>query len=176
MIQALHFQVAGRARFKVEGLRYSEPLKKLLEHRLARQEDILNVSASTLTGNILVNFNSNSSHKSVAFLIEGVLDEFHNGAAVIDAQFHRPEAFSAALDPVKKTRSPSRPVSNETVKRFLAPATQQSSKPWHTLATDTVLHLMRSDRQLGIDSRVAQNRLHENGPNKLQETEPRSGE
>ena len=89
VILTVHTQVAGRARYKAEGLRDSQPLKRLLEYRLALQKDILSVSASTVTGNLLVNFNSNSSQKSVAFLIEGVLDEFQNGAPVIDDQFQR---------------------------------------------------------------------------------------
>ena len=122
MIQTVHAQVAGRARYKVEGLRYSQPLKRLFEYRLALQKDIQSVSASTVTGNLLVNFNSNSSQKSVAFLLEGVLDEFQNGAPVIDDQFQEYSASSKESASVKKG-PPSRPLTNETIKRFLAPAT-----------------------------------------------------
>jgi Ca2+-transporting ATPase len=171
MIHAVHTQIAGRARFRVDGLCRSQPLKKLLEQRLVLKEDILRVSASTITGNILVNFNSNSSYKSVAFLIEGVLDEFHNGKPFVQEQFLGPSAPSG--EKASLTKAP--PVSNETIKRFLAPETKAGSKPWHTLARETVLHLMRSDRKQGLEAGVAQNRLQENGPNKLQETEPRSG-
>jgi Ca2+-transporting ATPase len=174
VIQAVHTQVTGRARFKVEGLQYSTPLKSLLEHRLALQKDIEAVFASTITGNILVNFNSNSSHKSVAFLIEAILDEFHNGAPVIDKQILNQSSASKESGPAKKS-SASRPVTNETIKRFLAPATLEDSKPWHTLGPDAVMHLMRSDRKLGLDLKTAENRLNENGPNKLQEVESRSG-
>jgi Ca2+-transporting ATPase len=170
----VHAQVAGRARYKVEGLRYSQPLKRLLEYRLALQKDILSVSASTVTGNLLVNFNSNSSQKSVAFLIEGVLDEFQNGAPVIDDQFQEYSASSKESASVKRG-PPSRPVTNETIKRFLAPATQEQLKPWHTLGPDAVMHLMRSDRKRGLALKTAENRLNENGPNKLQEAESRSG-
>ncbi|MGD8646148.1 MAG: HAD-IC family P-type ATPase [Desulfobacterales bacterium] len=174
MIQAFHIQVTGRARYKVEGLRYSEPLKLLLENRLATQKDILSVSASTLTGNILVNFNSNSSHKSVAFIIENILDEYQNGAAVTDERFIEQAASPEATMPVKH-RTPPPPVPIETVKRFLAPTTQEVSKPWHTLGTNAIVRLMRTDRKRGLDNHTALNRLKENGPNKLKEAEARSG-
>ena len=173
MIHAVHTQVTGRARFKVAALCRNEPLKQLLEHRLTSQADILNVSASTWTGNVLVNFNSNASHKSVAFLIEGVLDACQNGAAFIHAEFRGHAAASKAPGTEKKAL-PAQPVSNETIKRFLAPETQPGSKPWHTLARKAILHLMRSDRRQGLETDVAQNRLKENGPNKLAAIEPRS--
>jgi len=174
MIHAVHTQVAGRARFRVDGLCRSVPLKRLLEQRLAAKEDILHVSASTITGNILVNFNSNNSFKSVAFLIEGVLDEFHNSKPVIAEQFRK--AAEPSPEPVSSAKTPhAPPVANETIKRFLAPDTNGGSKPWHTLTREAVLHLMRSNSKHGLESGIAQNRLQENGPNKLQESEPRSG-
>jgi P-type Ca2+ transporter type 2C len=174
VIKAIHTQVAGRARFKVAGLRYSEPLKQVLEHRLASQKDILAISASTLTGNLLVNFNSNSSHKSIAFLIEGILDEFQNGLPVIHEQFRQHAGSSKASASIRKSPS-TRPLTNETIKRFLAPANHATSKPWHTLGAYAVLHLMRSNRKSGLDIKTAQKRLIENGPNKLREPESRSG-
>jgi Ca2+-transporting ATPase len=158
----------------VEGLQHSAPLKNLLEQRLALQKDIESVSASTLTGNLLVSFNSNSSHKSVAFLIEGMLDEYHEGTPVIDAQFVESATAAKMSDPPIKA-PPSPPVSHETIKRFLAPSSQEPSKPWHTLKTDAVMHLMRSDRKTGLDVITADKRFDENGPNKLEGVETRSG-
>ncbi len=137
------------------------------------QKDILSVSANTLTGNVLVKFDSNASSKSVAFLIERILDEFHNGAPVIDEPFREPTLAAKQAGPTQKPSPP--PVDNETIKRFLAPAVQEPSKPWHTLGTDTVMHLMRSDRKNGLNVETAQNRLKDCGPNKLRETESRSG-
>lgn len=58
MVKALHTAVAGRARFKVEGLYRSEYLEKLLESRLARLQDISLASANALTGNVLVCYNT----------------------------------------------------------------------------------------------------------------------
>jgi Ca2+-transporting ATPase len=174
LIHAVHTKVEGRARFKVQGLRHSAPLKSILELRLALEKDILDVSASVATGNILVNFNSNNSYESVAYLIEGILDEYHNGTPTIDEQI-----IENAAPPDKpaatKKRSSSRPVPRETVKRFLSPSIPASSKPWHTLRSDAVINLMRSDPKRGLDIENARNRLTENGPNKLQAAESRSG-
>jgi Ca2+-transporting ATPase len=158
----------------VQGLRHSEPLKNLLEHRLGLDQDIQDASASTVTGNILVNFNSNSSYKSVAFLLEDLLEEFHNGAAVIDEQIRKQAAAYAELPSAQKD-SAVRPVPKETVKRFLSPTIAPDAKPWHTLRPDAVTQLMRSDRKLGLDLEKARDRFNEHGPNKLKEAESRSG-
>jgi Ca2+-transporting ATPase len=56
MIQPIHTAVPGRARYKIEGLYRSESLKRHLETRLMAIDSIQAVSASALTGNILVRF------------------------------------------------------------------------------------------------------------------------
>jgi len=56
MVQAINTAVAGRVRYRVEGLRRSQSLKKFLEFKLARIKDITHVSASALTGNLLACF------------------------------------------------------------------------------------------------------------------------
>ena len=61
MVQAIHTAVAGRARFKVEGLYRSKSLEKLLESRLVRLKDISQASANALTGNVLVCYNSGNT-------------------------------------------------------------------------------------------------------------------
>ena len=53
MITAIHTAVKGRARYKVTELYGSVPLKRLLEVRLVAHAEIQEVSASTLTGNVL---------------------------------------------------------------------------------------------------------------------------
>ena len=174
VLHIVHSKVAGRARFKVDGLQYSESLKKLLEHRLVSHADIRAVSASSLTGTVLVNFNSNNSHQSVAFLIENILDEIDRGATIHDGRISQnPPLTSSGQSGYSPLPHP--PVPHETVKRFLAPASVPDAKPWHTLATQAVIHLMRSDRKIGLDRDAAQHRLNENGPNKLEEAESRSG-
>ena len=78
MVQAIHTAVAGRVRFKVEGLYRSEALKRTLEAQLARLQEITHVSANALTGNILVCFNSGNHSDTIASLIEEIVGEFRH--------------------------------------------------------------------------------------------------
>ena len=75
MIQAIHTAVPGRARFRVEGLKRSQALQRLLEFRLAQVKDITRVSASALTGNVLVCFNSGNTDETIAALLQGIVSE-----------------------------------------------------------------------------------------------------
>lgn len=56
LVQALHTAVRGRARFRVQGLRGSHALKHYLELHLLPIASIRTVSASVVTGNVLVLF------------------------------------------------------------------------------------------------------------------------
>jgi Ca2+-transporting ATPase len=173
VIEAIHTKIEGRARFKVDGLLGSEALKQLLEQRLGRERDILSASANPLTGNILVSYNSNNNHHTIAFLLEDILIEARRVAPEGDvAGDHAPVAASVPVPPARRRL----PV--ETLKRFLTPAgegQQLLRKPWHTLAAETVATLLRSDPVNGIPAASAAERLKEHGPNLLPKPETRSG-
>ena len=81
MVQAIHTAVAGRVRFKVDGLYRSETLKRFLEAQLARLQEITHVSANALTGNLLVCFNSGNTPETIASLIAGLVEGFQQPAA-----------------------------------------------------------------------------------------------
>ena len=76
MVQAVHTSVKGRARYKVEGLYRSESLKQQIEQHFAQYKWILSVSINTLTGSVLVLFDSqNGNHASaVACLLKAVVE------------------------------------------------------------------------------------------------------
>ena len=74
LIQAVHTKVQGRARFRVAGLRGSDALKVAIESRL-RMEAFLEVSASAVTGNVLIRFNHGDDHRSVVVFIEKLLSQ-----------------------------------------------------------------------------------------------------
>ena len=76
LVQPIHTLVNGRARFKVGGLYDSERMKKHLESRLSNHDRIKGFSVSILTGNILIFYNSTSTHYAVATFIEGVVIEY----------------------------------------------------------------------------------------------------
>ncbi|OLE26736.1 MAG: hypothetical protein AUI36_31910 [Cyanobacteria bacterium 13_1_40CM_2_61_4] len=56
LVQVIHAAVPGRARYKVAGLYRAASLGTWLEGRLAQIDGISYVSASSLTGNVLVCF------------------------------------------------------------------------------------------------------------------------
>lgn len=76
MVEEVHTLVKGRARYKIKGLYHSEPFKRYLELRLSHLEEIIQVSASTLTGNILVIFNPHRSPSEIATLIKEIAWEY----------------------------------------------------------------------------------------------------
>jgi hypothetical protein len=81
MIQPIHTAVPGRARYKVEGLHRSEALKRHLEARLSAIDSIQAVSASALTGNILVHFDPARNADEIIVLLDGVVAEHRKKTA-----------------------------------------------------------------------------------------------
>ena len=170
MIEAIHTKIEGRARFKVEGLLGSDSFKRFLEQRLSLEKDILSASASPITGNILVSYNSNNNHHTIAFLLEDILVEAQGSPSAGGPS--EPAAPSSVPAPSK-----ARQVPVETLKRFLTPAEEgkeQVRKPWHTLEAETVTAIMRADPTNGLSVATAGDRLKEHGPNLLPKPEARS--
>ena len=76
MVTIVNQSVQGRARFKVFGLYRSEPFENYLASKLILLEGIDEVRTSTLTGNILVFFNSSNSPQCIAVHIERLVIEY----------------------------------------------------------------------------------------------------
>ena len=75
MIQAIHTAVKGRTRYKIHQLYGSKSLKTYLERSLVEKEEIKDVSANPLTGNILVLYHPDKTPDEIASLIaESVLN------------------------------------------------------------------------------------------------------
>ncbi len=81
MVEAVHTAVAGRTRYRVPELYRSESLKRLLELRLTRIKAISRVSASSLTGTLLVCYNTGNTEESIAELIAAIITEHHDNSA-----------------------------------------------------------------------------------------------
>jgi hypothetical protein len=105
MIQSIHTAVLGRARYKVEELYRSESLKLHLEARLVAFDSIHAVSASALTGNILVHFDPARSAADIMVLLDGVVAE-HRGKRANDAQGHFHTSPDSADDQVESASDP----------------------------------------------------------------------
>ncbi len=75
MVHPIHTTVPGRVRFKVEGLYHCEPLQRHLVTRLLDKKGIKEVSASTLTGTLLITFNSDNTIPEISSLVERIVDK-----------------------------------------------------------------------------------------------------
>lgn len=171
VVHPIHTTVPGRVRYAVDGLYHCEPLQRLLETRLLDKKGIKAVSANTLTGNLLISFNSENTVASVAALIERIVAEqaSSNGSAL---SVHR--------SPMAKSRLPSPArVLQPTVVQY---GNRQARKaegaphrtPWHLMSTDVVLAALETSSATGLPATTVAGRLATHGANRLPETEPRS--
>ncbi|HVO83509.1 MAG TPA: cation-transporting P-type ATPase [Syntrophobacteria bacterium] len=178
MVRPIHAKVQGRARYRVDGLYRSESLKAFLESRLVLEAGILRVSASTLTGNVLVWFNTGGDHRAVGLLIRSVLSG-RNGNSP-GAAAPRPAPPPALQSARAETPAPSRQATawtslKEKAGRLFRPAAEQREEAWHCLRPDSVVTLALSDAGRGLSGEAAKERLESYGPNILPEAALRSG-
>ena len=167
MVQAIHTAVAGRARFRVEGLYRSEPLKRLLEFRLSRIGEITHVSVSALTGHVLVCFNSGSTPQTIESLLAEIVQEhqqkLNNGGL--------PEV--AAAD-ASTSVIPAAASSWEKVRGLFSGPADQAQELWHLLPADTALAKYQTSKETGLTAQAVQDNLRRFGANVLPESQPRS--
>ena len=101
MVELLHAAIKGRVRYKVSGLYRSLALKRQIESTLSNIDGIDRVSASTMTGNVLVFFSSVTNPPDIVSLIIAIasehrleLNQEHSSPAVsADAEKEKPPPF-----------------------------------------------------------------------------------
>jgi Ca2+-transporting ATPase len=169
MVQAIHTAVAGRVRFKVEGLYRSEALKRTLEAQLARLQEITHVSANALTGNILVCFNSGNHADTIASLIEEIVGEFRHRQAGPGTG----EPQSSSADSSREVAAPSSALAR--LKALLSSTEDQPAEAWHLLEPEAVLTRLKTSPITGLSHQAVQQNLKRYGRNVLPEAEHRSG-
>lgn len=167
MIEAIHKAVRGRARYRVEGLYGCEPLKQFLELRLTREKFITRVSASTLTGNVLVSFNSDNSHRSIGILLEKVLEEVND--TTVPAVSPDTGAVGGNGNRHRNTRI------HHLIQRLLFPHDETMNRPWHTCTRDTVLEELETNADTGLHVQEIVERRTKFGGNTLPAVKVRSG-
>jgi Ca2+-transporting ATPase len=169
MVQAIHTAVAGRVRFKVDGLYRSEALKRFLEAQLARLQEITHVSANALTGNLLVCFNSGNTPETITSLIEELVEGFHQQQPVAASQPPEPLSF----DPPQDTTMAASALSS--LKALFTSVADQPGELWHLREPDEALAAFKTSRTTGLPAEAVAKNLQKYGPNVLPEAERRSG-
>jgi Ca2+-transporting ATPase len=164
MVTAIHTHVEGRGRYKVDGLFQCEDCKMFLELRLSQYNGINKVSASALTGNMLVCFNSENTHERIQGLIQDVLKEAKEYFPDSSPYSHENEAGA------NKDKDSLR----QMLKRLLF-GPEEVDRSWHLMDIGSVVAELETDSLQGLYEDQVIERLKLYGPNMLPISQPRSG-
>lgn len=160
-VDPIHTEVAGRARYRVAGLQRSKLVQQYLESRLAAEADILKVSASPTTGNLLISYNSDNTPQSIAQLVDSVMADFSpqwkDAGASSTVRFPVPEEKSHGLDA-----------------HTIARDGMISADQWHRLKREAVMGFLDTDHKKGLSLDMVGARQRQYGANLLPAAEPRS--
>ncbi len=143
LVQVIHAAIPGRARYKVAGLYGAASLGTRLEVRLAQMDGISYVSASSLTGNVLVCFEADTDPAVIAALIAKVLHE-QQCSDPAQPPLSRPShgtpkglgqenGLGSRLQATGRTESSP---SQSTGGKQVTQAADQKREPWHLMAAN----------------------------------------
>jgi Ca2+-transporting ATPase len=168
-LKLVHMGAPGRVRIKVFGLLRSESLKREIEKALHQSNFIKDVSVNTLTGNVLIHFQSHIPVQAVVNTLEGALADFpvgHTGGMPAEKIHVYSPARDGLFGRFKKTTAgtASAPVKTDTL---------QPQAHWHIESAEFAAELLSSTPK-GISSAEAGTRLACYGANALSVSKPRS--
>ncbi len=167
LVKPIHSKVTGRTRFKVAGLQHDPEAKFFLERTLAGRNDVLHISASAVTGNVLVSYNSGNTPQSIGRMIEKAVVEYRR-----NAENHQQNATPSALPPAPALRQPA-PLDRTGVS---PPQTGDFvGDCWHCMNREQVAAVLQTDLKQGLSREQVSARFQQYGPNQLPEAEPRPG-
>ncbi|MEA5572687.1 HAD-IC family P-type ATPase [Calothrix sp. UHCC 0171] len=154
MLQAIHTTVKGRGRYRIDGLYLHESFKQYLELSIIKITEVISVSASTLTSNILVIFNPDISHAQIQQLIDRIVVDYPQ-----QSRKYQPQK-------VPKT------VNNSS--QIVAPIEPQKIEDWHLIEADAVVQSLNTSKTSGLSHESALENLKKYGQNRLPESASRS--
>lgn len=171
----IHSAVPGRVRFQVSGLYRAEPAcKARLETRLSAFAGIHRASASTLTGNLLLQFDGiYKDLDELGALVEreALAAGLKNGHSYPHSALEHTEGLPGAERPLPAKV----PIATPQVQhKALINAEATAPIPWHALDRSAVLEYFNTSAHAGLESAVAQERLAQYGPNALPASQARS--
>lgn len=174
VVRAVHTTIAGRARYKVQGLYRCDPLKTLLEAHLSENRWIVSFSANVLTGNILVQYKPETSFREIAALIEALVTEHlqrQPASATNSGRPLLPANGSCSIGYEKKNNE----VSRRKLRELVVHAEEQEEEPWHLMESGRVAAFFNTSAATGLPESSLQEYFRKYGPNLLPESVPRSG-
>ncbi|GKT10157.1 calcium-translocating P-type ATPase, SERCA-type [Desulforhabdus sp. TSK] len=180
MIQAIHGSIQGRARYKVKELYRSESLQMFLEEQLSRLSDVKRARASSVTGNVLVHYNSGNTVQTIAALLEEIVSDYRTKRSCRESENSRPELSPGA---------PPSPVGGPFSEGFQGSSIHKGikgllpspwgteapcPKPWHAMDCESILQEWGTSIFSGLPRESAAENLQKYGLNTLPESEGRS--
>jgi Ca2+-transporting ATPase len=162
--------VRGRGRYKVKGLYRSESLKYRLEMLLLEVPEVGQVSASILTGNVLIIFDPECNPRKIASHVEQIAvtyqqeiesSQAENGSGLV------PQSLPSRVTDLTVTRA-------KKVQPYVFARREQEAKPWHLMDAKFVLASLNSSKKKGLSAEAAQTSLSKHGLNVVPELLARS--
>jgi Ca2+-transporting ATPase len=150
-----------------------------LEHALARAPGVLAVSASNLTGTVLVSFAAPAGTAALAAAIAAAVGASGLARTAAGGAARAPDPETAAIaQTARRTAAPPRRARSKVRARAQMrapdPGAAARPQPWHTLGLDDVITLTGTCPIRGLSSTEADRRLHRFGPNSLPQPPRRS--
>jgi P-type Ca2+ transporter type 2C len=149
VIKAIHTQVKGRARYKVKQLYGSRSLARYLERSLANHPEIIYVSASSYSSNILVKFSDKYNWKKIGYLIEQIIKDFPVNPIL--SPTNQPPTY------LNTSNLPNQQINN-----------------WHLMPVDKIIDILKTSPKTGLSSKSAKANLTQYGTNILTALSTRS--
>lgn len=167
-VQPLHACVPGRARFRVAALHDSPEHAWRMEDALGRNGSVRSVTASPVTGSLLVLFDAALSHEEVTRMVR---------KAALSLNGHgRGRAAPRPAIPARSTGPGA--VADESArieKGAPTPGAAGLEADWHTRTLRELLKRLSANARTGLSRREAAERLGRLGPNRIPEISGRSG-
>ncbi len=173
-----HNGIPGRARLQVAGLRGNDRLKTLLE-AIAPEDGIRTISASPITGNILVFYDPEKELPEIVSRLEILVRQPAPPRAQPAKRAAEPSGLFGFLRGLFARLRPSRPpeITPAVTRRPAGPlagrAPEVLPRGWHTASAEEVAQFWRTSTQAGLTAAEAATRLRRYGANVLAPPQPR---
>ncbi|MGB6065809.1 MAG: cation-transporting P-type ATPase [Desulfomonilaceae bacterium] len=170
MLKLIHNHIPGRVRYKVEGLYRCVSLKYRLEMVLPQDEDVRRVSASILTGNVLIIFNPDCNPRKIELDVERIVLAYLRETGGNEAGGGSSSTDDSALTPVTDLSIVR--AAKDRAEHLASKA--RKSKPWHMFSVKFVLSSLKSSRKRGLSAEAVNESRRKYGINVLPEPQSRS--
>ncbi len=170
LVKQIHNTVRGRVRYKVIGLYRSVVLKYRLETLLSEDPQVGQVSASILTGNVLIIFDPDCNPRKIASHVEQIAVTYQQEIEV--AQVENGSGLLPQSVPARVTEL--RVTSGKKDEPYVFATREQETKPWHLMEAKFVLASLNSSKRKGLSAEAAKKSFKQYGLNVVPEPLARS--